>query len=203
MSLRLSERRSVVIEYINDFIKSDGGTSGIAYTYFDYNEPKGQNPAAVIKSLIKQLGSQSSHLPADPRRYYGVQPKDNDFKALCSVFSAITAEFNRVYICFDAFDECAVEHQDKILSFVLQLSDLQNVRVFLTSRPHVERISELPASARTLQIEASDEDVHIYLSSRLSNERHLKDGIKQKVIDKLNGGAKGMYFELAKENANH
>jgi hypothetical protein len=199
--LKLSERRSVVIDYINHRIRSGEGISAIAYTYFDYREPIWQNPAGVIKSLIKQLGSQSFDLPENPRAYYGVHPEQKNFKLLSSVFSAIAAEFDRVYICFDAFDECSVELQDKILSLVHQLSGPPNARVFLTSRPHVERLSRLPGSAWTLTIEASDTDVHRYLSSRLANERHLKDGIKNKIMDKLSKGAKGMYG-LTKETAN-
>lgn len=100
------------------------------------------------------------------------------------------------YIVIDALDECAADHREFILSFVRELRMNRNVRILITSRPHVQDINDCLQMERKVLIEADSEDLSKYISHRL-HDLKLKDkvdsSLPQKIIEKLVEGAGGMH----------
>ena len=114
-----------------------------------------------------------------------------DYSTFIRLFTSVAIQFSKVYILFDAFDECRSEHQWKIVSLISQFT-LSHFKIFITSRPHLGLLEELSVNGITLKISASNGDIQKYLSERLETQRHLSKSLKTKIVGKLSRGADGM-----------
>jgi len=77
----------------------------------------------------------------------------------------------RVFICIDAIDECASEHQIKLLDSLGQLlQQSPRTRIFLTGRPHIlpEIGKRLAGRMTSIFISPKGDDIVTYLRSKLA-----------------------------------
>ncbi|KAI5846365.1 hypothetical protein DFP73DRAFT_387213 [Morchella snyderi] len=136
---------SLVIDRLQ-MIKASSANYGLAYIYFDYIEKDRQGPIQVMASLIKQLSTQTStSLPDETRKLYNKlkrEEREPDFEELYRVFLATCGKFSRVFLVFDALDECDQDGGQGYLLRSLQhlLEEKQQISIFLTSQPYPEDI---------------------------------------------------------------
>ena len=83
----------------------------------------------------------------------------------------ITSTRKRAFICIDAIDECAIEHQVKLLDSLGQLlQQSPGTRIFVTGRPHIlpEIRRRLAGRVMSISISPKRDDIVAYLRSRLA-----------------------------------
>ena len=177
---------------------------GIAYIYCIYNET-GQTIGNFLASLLQQLCRQKSSLSPEivasekDHSRFGTRPTDSEFSRL--VTSQIP-HFTKVFIVVDALDECPQTEKTKeeLLSELQKLPS--NVHLLVTSRPD-NIIGRDFAEAVILRIHAQDDDVHRYLTARISTERLLTryvtddPSLQSFIIRRVTERTQGMYVVAA------
>ena len=91
-------------------------------------------------------------------------------------------------------DECPEINRANFFDFIGQLEP--SVRVFLTSRPHLD-LQEQFANLSRIDIAANDSDIRAYLAYQISRSRisifTRKDAkLREDIIENLSGKAAGM-----------
>lgn len=177
---------------------------GVAYTYFDFTDQIRQKPISILANLLKQLASQIQEQPLELEKLYDKLKPENEtpmLKDLQSALLAISKAFSRVFLIFDALDECNEDTQRKtLLPLFLKLSQPDTgISTFLTSRPHPEDIRDSFQGTAQIELKARDEDMEIYIEEKIDENPRSRRIIgqknsqsKNKIISDLTDCAKGM-----------
>jgi hypothetical protein len=178
---------------------------GVAYIYFDFADQARQKPISILANLLKQLANQIQELPLELEELYTKSERASEtptLQDLQRILLVLSNTFSRVFLIFDALDECNEDTQRKeLLPLFLNLSKLGTGRIsiFLTSRPHPEDIRDSFKGTAQIELRARDEDMEIYIkekidesprSRRLLGQKDLES--KNKIISDLTDCAKGM-----------
>lgn len=192
----------MVIDHLQ--VQSPTASNGVAYIYFDYMNQDRQKPTYILATLIKQLASQVSHsesclAPEIEKLYNTLQPKEKKptWEELYTTLLAISKKFNRVFLVFDALDECGQDDQRKHLLPLLHLLAGHGISLFVTSRPHPEDIQYFLLKAPKIELSAKEEDIRVYIQQRIHENPRAKRLVgegkcKDKLISELANCAKGM-----------
>ena len=179
------------------------GTSGnaaLAYFYFDYREQDGQTPNAFVASLLRQIAVRKVDFPQSLLDFYEHYKHDRaqaETAALFATFRQVYSSFEKCYIIIDALDECRSSlYRKEILKIVSGL-DLQIVRLFVTSRPHIHDIQQNFLHAQQIEVEASEQDIRSYCHRMIEDSQStldlIDDSLKEEVADAVAKNAQGMY----------
>ena len=152
-----------------------GRNATVACFYFDFAAQSEQSPASILGSLLKQLVFGLREIPEEILEAYedrkngigGQRPQISDTLKMLQ----ITSTRKRAFICIDAIDECAIEHQAKFLDSLGQLLQLSpDTRIFVTGRPHIlpEIRRRLGGRVMSVSISPRRDDIVTYLRSRLA-----------------------------------
>jgi hypothetical protein len=179
---------------------------GVAFVYFDYYMEKDplnttETRTKLVASILSQLLSHLTPLPEEVKSAYEGSIKrdfNRDFKSLLGLIQSVTPYLTSAYVLFDAFDESDLRDREDVLFLIRQLSQW-SVKVFVTSRPHLQATQDLSLIASICSISANELDIRKYLSTILSGGR-LAQGIKTKIIEELSSRAKGMYVPFLSVN---
>ena len=188
---------SIVIDQI--LSERASGTS-LAYFYFDYREQDAQTPNDFVASLLRQIAAQKVDFPQSLLDFYEHYRHDRaqaETADLFATFQQVYASFEKCYIIIDALDECKSSlYRKEILKIVSGL-DLQIVRLFVTSRPHVHDIQQSFLHAQQIEVEASEQDIKIYCHRMIQDSQStldfIDDSLKEEVADAVAKNAQGMY----------
>lgn len=192
----------MVIDYLLQQLRTSIKNYGIAYVYFDYMDQDQQKPLYVLTSLVKQLAYKlpSSSIDEIEKLYQTLQaekpPRTPTFKELYTVFIAMSKSFDRVFLVFDALDECDPDNQRKdLLPLFHNLAKV--LSLFVASRPHPEDIQDSLHDAAQIELSANEEDIEIYIRQRINDSPRAKRLVgqaqcKDKIISDLADCAKGM-----------
>lgn len=187
---------------VNDLIRrfAADSSTGIAYIYCNFRWKDEQKIDDLLLSLLKQLAQGQSSLAESVKdlhnRHEGKRTqalRDEISRTLRSV----AIMYSRVFIIVDALDECQVSDGCRIgfLSEIFQLRDKIGANIFVTSRDNWE-IKKLFRESISLEIRASDEDLQLYLSDRLSKTQCLV-GCRPEQLDEIKAAiikaVRGMY----------
>ena len=175
----------------------------LAFIYFNYKDSDGHTLTNLISSLVHQLSLLQGRLPAELTELFerynskGMRPSMHELTGLLR--GAVKA-FSKTLIIIDALDECP--EKDGIReNFISELLSLQpQVQLLVTSRiiPMIERQLE---DAKRIDIQASDEDIKIYILERISSSSKMKGyfdkdpGLRDKIIQNIVGKAGGMFLQ--------
>lgn len=192
---------SIVIDHFKAQIPKSG--YGIAHVYFDYKEQDQQTPTYVLASLVKQLLRQISYLPTEIEALYDTLKTKDRRPTLDELYSALLVAkecFPRVFLIFDALDECNPEKQRKPLLPLFHRMGRDSMSLFLTSRPHPEDIRDSLTGyddATSIELAAQDEDMVAYTQEKIKENPRAKRLIKQgkcqdRIISSLVDCAEGM-----------
>lgn len=200
-------KSSVIIDHIQAHARASN--YGLAYVYFDYMEQTQQTLGLVLASLVKQLLGQLPQIPTGIQdlheRLRGGQKRPN-FEDLFGTLRAILTKFSRIFLVFDALDECDQENQRKdLLPLFHRLVGL-GINVFLTSRPHPEDIQLSLSNAEKVQISAKKEDIAIYVEQTINQNPRARRIVEQgKCKDMIIAGlvdcARGMQVSRVKNKS--
>ena len=186
---------SLVIDHLQEGFRSHD--LAMAFTYFDYRDQEHQSPGSIVASLLKHIALEYVDLPEpilDLDRKFKDKNSRAQLKDLENAFSLMCQKLKRVFIVIDALDECDErEHRQTFMQVLHRLREKQNVRLFITSRPHPQDIKKAFSSASQITIEAHDSDLRKYLSNKIENsdavdliDEHFKIGIIKKIADRAN-----------------
>jgi hypothetical protein len=147
----------------------------------------------MIGALTAQLVWRAQSIPTAALDLFKQRIKTRrsmDAEDAKTIFKLVLAQFDTVYICIDALDECDPPSRSELLQF-LKVMDSPSIRLFLTGRHSVE--AELTGilsniSPKTIAIIAAEEDIRLYLSQQLEKDRYPKamnDDFKNQIVEKL------------------
>lgn len=200
-------KSSVIIDHIQ--ARARASNYGLAYVYFDYMEQTQQTLGLVLASLVKQLLGQLPQIPTGIQdlheRLRGGQKRPS-FEDLFGTLRAILTKFSRIFLVFDALDECDQENQRKdLLPLFHRLVGL-GINVFLTSRPHPEDIQLSLSNAEKVMILAKKEDIAIYVEQSINQNPRARRIVEQgKCKDMIIAGlvdcARGMQVSRVKNKS--
>lgn len=193
-SLAVNHLRS---RYMNDST-SETERVGVAVLYCNYQQQSAQASHDLLASLLSQLSLEQDIVPPSIRclhdrfRKRKTQPSPRDiFEELRSTISG----YSTVFVVIDALDECKDDATRKdLLDKTLQLQQIADVRLMLTSRPNI-----LPNREGMIQfpIHASEDDVRRYLTSQLGHLSVVveRDTMLQNEIElRVSKAAAGMFL---------
>jgi hypothetical protein len=171
----------------------------VAHIYFDYKDPEGQTMENIIRRLLKQLLLPLNLVPRQFRNLYDEQRRKArlpDLSVWIREWAHVSSKFSSVYLIFDALDECG----PKVTREILQLTDKKlrnsNTKIMYTVRSHMMPIIREHFQVQSIiwqKIEAHDDDIKTYLTTRMEEEwRHAPDLIPD-VVDVVSNGARGKY----------
>lgn len=126
-----------------DFISSQlDPKEAIAYFYCDRNRPDHRDPAAVLRSLTRQLSANDVDIHVDIHAQWGKNMKDGfplkelSFEVCKGLFQELLSGYKKTTIALDGLDECDEETRYELIHFLNNLvqEDSYLVKVFIASR---------------------------------------------------------------------
>ncbi|KAL9609925.1 MAG: hypothetical protein Q9167_005343 [Letrouitia subvulpina] len=181
-----------------------GGSVGIAFFYFSFNDESKQDAAAMLKALILQLSTQLDGTRKDLTDLYqsykpGIAPPE----VLLDYLQRMTKRFDQVYILLDALDESPRNREDArkhVLDTVEKIRtwSCNGLHLLVTSRDEQDIrlfLNPLNKEEVLLQNDKVNADIADYISRRLIEDRMLQkwSGHRDKVIEALSKKAKGVF----------
>ena len=195
---------SIVIDHLREECSKDD--LALAYFYCDHGQQQTQTAQIFAGSILRQFVQRSaSTLPSCVTEFYQ-QNKDGIrdqawFRDLLTVIIRVASTFEKCFIIIDALDE--TDPRDfrpglfDILDYI-QTNSTSTVRLFATTRPHIQGIQDQFLAAVKIDVCADDFDLRLYLSQMISMSRDSDDIIdaelKKQILDKLCSNAKGMFL---------
>jgi hypothetical protein len=163
--------RSIAIDYIKErFINEN---TNVLHIYFDFKAQQSQSAIDISSILLKQLLSNGDNIPHDVEDLYerctrtGTRP---DQTTLTLLLTSWSQKSSSIYAVFDALDECSDRHQEEILS-LFGLLEQSGYKLLISSRPHLQHLSDHLNRIQTINICADDSDLKNYIMARLASQR--------------------------------
>ncbi|KAK3317546.1 ankyrin repeat-containing domain protein, partial [Cercophora scortea] len=196
---------SAVVDHLQQLSsESDRHHSGevrVAYFYFDYVHRQEQGPDRVLGSLLNQLLSGYTTIPpaaSGLKRRFEKGLDLPDWSKFVADFINICSEIPETFIVLDALDECDSSFGlARILDLVDQLQRSSSpVRLFVTSRPFSSTINKAFSSSGSILIEASDEDITLFLKERITarHDEDISDALEEEIIKAILSRSQGMFL---------
>jgi hypothetical protein len=191
--------RSNVIEDITARIGLQGDAT-LYFVYYNYRNAQLSDLSQIIAALVQQLCRKKDRIPRDllQVKHEGLSPS---LAGTQDRFVSLVEELQKVYVVFDAIDECPEQEREAILGFITGIvaaSILCHVKVFATSRREMD-IAEAFEDKRipTIQIRAENvaADIETFARAREHGKRLYitSDELKEKIIQTLAVKAEAMY----------
>ena len=200
---------STIIEEIDALRKS--GLASLAMFYYDFREDRKKDRRGLLSSMLVQLCLQSDSYYDILYKFYlehgsGFRQPSDDATLRCLKDVVELPGQAPVFLIVDALDECPntsalSSSREKVLRVLKELvnSQVQNLRICVTSRPEVDIkvvLESLSFRSVSLHEESGQkEDIKNYIKSIVStheNMRRWKPEHKEIVIDVLTQRADGM-----------
>jgi hypothetical protein len=179
----------------------------LVFFYFDFTVLSKQSIDGLLRSIIAQLSSQSL-LPSARSLYqkFGGKHAMKDTRLaseedlVCTVKDLLTEVSKPVFLVIDALDECT--QVPELLSLLAKINSwgIGGLRMLAISRKEKDIqdcISPFMPFQISLENALVDQDIKLYIDSRLSSTHRLKrwtqmPDIKQLIQQTLSKGANGM-----------
>lgn len=197
-------------------MKPETGCS-LAYFYCNYKEAQRRDPAAILRSLVKQLCLMSlSGFPVPVLSIYNQRMQDADLTNLLSVKECkellikLSTGFLRTTIVIDALDECDPVTRGGLCDVLEQIvlssttspgSNYAPVKIFITSRNDGDLNRRFEGSPNVyIQERDNSDDINLYIETEVAGcirRKELLGGVvkgelEQRIIRALKAGARGM-----------
>ncbi|KAJ5613105.1 ankyrin [Penicillium lagena] len=174
-----------------------GEVAPVAFFYFGHQDQSTQSTPAVLCSILRQL---LEKLPAIPTSVTELFEKSGHISQMplhqCErLLTDLTSGLRCAYLVFDGLDES--EHRKSFLQSIQNVVRCRQVRLLVTSRPHIRDLTDLFQQHPNLMIEAHEEDIKTYLYQEL-DQGGIYDiadhGFVNRLVQKLVQGAEGMFL---------
>jgi len=194
---------SLIIDNLCDQVRGQNAT--VACFYFDFAAQNEQSPVSILGSLLKQLVFGLQEIPEEISEAYrerknaigGQGPQISNILKMLQTTSAR----RRTFICIDALDECATEHQVMLLDSLGQLlQQSPDTRIFVTGRPHILPTigRRLAGRVTSLSISPKRDDIVTYIHSRLAADTTpdaMDSTLEADIVKKIPSDISEMYVE--------
>ena len=171
---------SAITEILRQCSQSSG--SFLAYFFFDFNNLEKQQCDQMIRSVIKQLYSQSNDAVVEVESlfssYQDVQ-KPADLATLTMTLQSIIRKSKNTYIILDALDECSdIVDLLAVIQKIVE-GNIPALHLLCTSRwvtTIEDAMRNITKSDRMIQIQGKivDTDISSYICHRLQTDPKLK-----------------------------
>lgn len=186
---------SIVINELTRHFQNNAAI-GIAYIYCNFRRQDEQKIEDLLASLLKQLTQSRYSLPENVKSLHA-KHKDKRTRPSCDelsqAFQPVAALYSRLFIIIDALDECQTISRENLLSEIFTLRDKYGANIFATSR-FIPEITAKFNQNTSVEIRASDEDVHRYIEGQMGQLRpfvgrnlDLREEIKTKIVKAVEG----------------
>ena len=168
-----------------------------SYIYFDHQDSSTQSARNVLLCILKQLLSQLHYdtWPVGLSERLGGRCKGApDIAELTSFVTQCCQKFDKVFLIFDAMDECADPGvRWKVLEFIgiIRIA-VPGTKVFITSRPQMWSNGGL-CSAKVIHVKAQQCDIEAYVRAKTEHTGY-DPGLVDDIITKLVESSQGMSF---------
>ncbi|KAF2022482.1 hypothetical protein EK21DRAFT_119716 [Setomelanomma holmii] len=203
--------KSVLASNVVEDIKAQNGLqedAAICFAYYNYRDTRLGEISQIVAALMKQLCRKKERIPhnllqvkhdALPPSLIGTRER----------FVSLIEDLSRVYVVFDALDECPEQERKDILSFITSIVTVPgpcSVKVFVTSRKRMDIAKAFEdRSIPTIPIRADNvaADIEAFARSQVEKLRtgeHGKtlyvtsDDLRHKIVQALAAKADGMFL---------
>jgi len=175
----------------------------LAYFYYDASTAQSLTPETFFGAILKQICAQMVDLPADVVSAYrsaashSGTPKQAQLEELTRLVRGIMESGNQIILVIDGLDESP--DYGAVCDFLCSAikSGKYPLRIFISSRPGIELRRVLgPFQHMTMPANAIDEDMSIYIRSRINKDsrlRRMRDDLKHYVESTLRADSHGMF----------
>ncbi|CAH0055577.1 unnamed protein product [Clonostachys solani] len=182
---------TVIKKLMNEF--QNNHEIGIAYIFL----VSGGTRSKSRKTFFGQLSSLPS-LPEPVRALYKNHKEENTrplVNDLIKAVQGVAALYSRVFIVFDALDECRSLDgcREQLFAHLFVIQSKVQANVFTTSRP-IQDIEAKFQNSLSLEIHATDEDIQRYLTSQIyklpsfvTHNSDLQNKIKIRITQAVDG----------------
>jgi len=168
-----------------------------AVLYFNYKRHlEDHSCQTLLLAVLAQFLSCSEKVPDRLRKMFeNKEPlRVND---IISILESLIQSSDRSFLIMDALDEFYDDDgaRSRFLHLIQRLQAAGDLRIMMTARPH---LTDDPAickwSDATIQITASDGDLHTYLDHKICGFPHLPDDfdLRQSIADRVVEASAGM-----------
>lgn len=168
---------------------------GIAYIYCGFKDRDEQTPTKIFASILGQLCYRKPVLPGEVKGLYEKTERGGKTPDLCQLVDAIVSvagHFSRVWLFFDAVDECDERTQRVDLLSTIQRFMGTNIGGFATSRSHPEDIQSTFRMTPKIELLARVTDITSFVTSKISARVRDQKLVKE-IVSQIAGKADGMY----------
>lgn len=179
--------------------KFPGEDIGIAYIYCGFKDRDKQTPTKIFASILGQLCYRKSLLPAVVKGLYEKlmsQRKTPDLLELVDAIVSIARNFSRVWLFFDALDECDEKSQRVDLLSTIQRFMETNIGGFATSRSHPSDIQSTFKVTPKIELLARATDIQRFVTDKIS-ARVRDQSVVEEIVSVITGKADGMWVKLS------
>ena len=196
--LTRNENSSLIIDTLRN--RTRGESAAVSSLYCDY-QASNQSPVNMIGALLKQVVAGPAEIPAEIMYYFKESRKLGGqglrLTDMVNLFVKASSSFKRVFVCIDAVDELLAKDRPDFIRALRHIIDgAPNIRLLLTSRPHVrvELNKHLADRAYIIQVEADQGDITRYVQLKIDDDPHpglmsedLRKGIIKAMLEKTSG----------------
>ncbi|KAK0468650.1 hypothetical protein IW261DRAFT_1020132, partial [Armillaria novae-zelandiae] len=183
---------SIIVDYLHSLLMVKERKALVLSIFCDYKSMVKNPIESVLRSLLKQLVQDYGLFPLTKTLYVNKKIKHPSYDDLTECLSeVIQCVSSQVYLVLDALDEVANDHRAHLIN-VIRGSLGNSIHLLVMSRPDIALDSLFEADT-TFNIEASTEDIKLYITDRVSKSPRLtshimgKDGIilQEEILSKV------------------
>ncbi|KAK0472441.1 hypothetical protein IW261DRAFT_1570795 [Armillaria novae-zelandiae] len=195
---------SIIVDYLRSLPVDDQEKRLVLSIFGDYNSAVEQTVDNVLRSLLRQLVQDHGLSPSISELYERRKTSllIDDFTKCLS--DALQGAFPHVYVVLDALDEFADDDRELLVNVVrksLGNNTCSCLHLLVTSRHDIVLDSQFEGDT-TLNIEASADDIKLYIADKLSQSRRLAGHIKgvnglilrEEILSKVTEKSYGMFL---------
>lgn len=173
-------------------------STGICFVFCNFKRREEQGIIHIIAALLKQLVQEQSAIPEAVENLYQrhcFRKSKPSLEELYQTLCLVAINHTRVFVVIDALDECisADGTRKKLLDMIFELQKVADVKFLATSR-FIHAIEEKFEGFPTLEIKASNADLHAYLMGQMSllprcvsKSHELQKTITSKITEAADG----------------
>lgn len=193
----LKSSRSLVVDHLKSSLIDS--KAAFAHFYFNYQDRDRQSAEMVFRSLLRQLVMVFTEIPKQILELHQrteSRARPLQLEDLEQALQSICGDFDHTFFVIDALDECDKEQRKYLLRGLSKLEKIPSVRIFMTSRPHLDGdIKRAFGAPLQIEIGAADSDLAVYLSMKIDDSDNIDiidEDFKAGIIAKITQGARQM-----------
>ena len=194
---------------IEEALRISNPSTAVAFFYCDYKNPATQDLSNILGSLAQQFAKQDEDSFTKLRNFHKANISEHqsnakyDSDALSTLVKEVTSVFDSALIIVDGLDECGRD-ASMVVDALAALNELDGstIKTIFLSRDEID-IRERLETYTEVSIAARSSDLKLYVGAeidiRMRKKRlRLKDqSLKEHILERLVGGAEGMYVLLS------